>query len=77
MRDCEFSREFRPKFWRNILKGPFAALVVKINQNMYILSGQSANAASEAWVTLATNDSYALGALVLARSLRRSGTFLF
>ena len=25
----------------------------------------------EAWVTLATNDSYALGALVLGRSLRR------
>lgn len=29
---------------------------------------------SEAWVTLATNDSYALGALVLAKSLKRSGT---
>jgi len=30
--------------------------------------------ADEAWVTLATNDSYALGALVLAESLKRSGT---
>ncbi|XP_071441587.1 glycogenin-1 isoform X2 [Hetaerina americana] len=29
---------------------------------------------AEAWVTLATNDSYALGALVLAHSLRRVGT---
>lgn len=29
---------------------------------------------SEAWVTLATNDSYALGAMVLAESLRRVGT---
>lgn len=29
---------------------------------------------TQAWVTLATNDSYALGALVLASSLRRSGT---
>lgn len=27
-----------------------------------------------AWVTLATNDSYSLGALVLAHSLRRVGT---
>ena len=31
-------------------------------------------ASSQAWVTLATNDSYALGALVLAGSLRNSGT---
>ncbi|ODN05400.1 Glycogenin-1 [Orchesella cincta] len=29
---------------------------------------------AQAWVTLATNDSYALGALVLARSLRRVNT---
>jgi hypothetical protein len=29
---------------------------------------------SEAWVTLATNDSYALGAMVLATSLRRVAT---
>lgn len=29
---------------------------------------------AQAWVTLATNDSYALGALVLANSLKRSGT---
>lgn len=29
---------------------------------------------NQAWVTLATNDSYALGALVLASSLKRSGT---
>lgn len=29
---------------------------------------------TQAWVTLATNDSYALGALVLANSLKRSGT---
>lgn len=29
---------------------------------------------SEAWVTLSTNDSYALGCLVLGRSLRRVGT---
>lgn len=28
----------------------------------------------EAWVTLATNDTYALGALVLGQSLRRVGT---
>jgi hypothetical protein len=28
----------------------------------------------EAWVTLATNDSYALGGLVLANSLRRAKT---
>lgn len=27
-----------------------------------------------AWVTLATNDSYSLGALVLANSLKRAGT---
>lgn len=30
--------------------------------------------ADQAWVTLATNDSYSLGALVLAQSLRRVGT---
>jgi len=35
---------------------------------------QSGEASSQAWVTLATNDSYALGALVLAGSLRNSGT---
>lgn len=29
---------------------------------------------SEAFVTLATNDGYALGALVLAQSLRKVGT---
>lgn len=29
---------------------------------------------SQAWVTLATNDSYSLGAMVLAHSLRRVGT---
>ena len=29
---------------------------------------------TQAWVTLATNDSYALGALVLASSLKRSNT---
>lgn len=29
---------------------------------------------TQAWVTLATNDSYCLGAVVLANSLRRSGT---
>jgi glycogenin glucosyltransferase len=29
---------------------------------------------SEAFVTLATNDSYALGALVVAQSLRKVGT---
>ncbi len=28
----------------------------------------------EAWVTLATNDSYALGALVVSRSLKRVQT---
>ena len=37
----------------------------------YFLGGE---ASSQAWVTLATNDSYALGALVLAGSLRNSGT---
>lgn len=31
-------------------------------------------AASQAWVTLATNDQYSIGALVLAHSLKRSGT---
>uniref|UniRef100_A0A915JI31 glycogenin glucosyltransferase n=1 Tax=Romanomermis culicivorax TaxID=13658 RepID=A0A915JI31_ROMCU len=30
--------------------------------------------AAQAWVTLTTNDTYAMGALVLAKSLRRSGT---
>jgi glycogenin glucosyltransferase len=35
----------------------------------------SASSSSEqAWVTLATNDSYALGGLVLAHSLRRVNT---
>ena len=34
----------------------------------------SGDEATQAWVTLATNDSYALGALVLASSLKRSGT---
>jgi len=34
----------------------------------------TSDASTQAWVTLATNDSYALGALVLASSLRRSGT---
>ena len=34
----------------------------------------SASPPSEAWVTLATNDSYALGALVLAHSLRQVNT---
>lgn len=34
----------------------------------------SAECATQAWVTLATNDSYALGAIVLANSLKRSGT---
>lgn len=29
---------------------------------------------AQAWVTLATNDSYAMGALVLAKSLRRVNT---
>lgn len=29
---------------------------------------------SQAWVTLATNDSYGLGALVLGRSLKRVNT---
>jgi len=29
---------------------------------------------SQAWVTLATNDSYSLGALVLAHALKRVGT---
>ncbi|CAB3386977.1 Hypothetical predicted protein, partial [Cloeon dipterum] len=29
---------------------------------------------SQAWVTLATNDSYSLGALVLAHSLKRVGS---
>lgn len=29
---------------------------------------------ADAWVTLATNDSYSLGALVLAHSLKRAGT---
>ena len=29
---------------------------------------------SEAYVTLATNDSYALGALVLAQSIRQNGS---
>ena len=29
---------------------------------------------TEAWVTLATNDSYCLGAVVLANSLKRAGT---
>lgn len=28
----------------------------------------------EAWVTLATNDDYAIGALVLGQSIRRCGT---
>lgn len=30
--------------------------------------------AGSAWVTLATNDSYSLGALVLAHSLKQTGT---
>jgi len=34
----------------------------------------SSNDKNEAWVTLATNDSYSLGAVVLANSLKRSGT---
>ena len=34
----------------------------------------SADASSQAWVTLATNDAYATGALVLAHSLVRAGT---
>lgn len=34
----------------------------------------SSNCSNQAWVTLATNDSYSLGALVLAHSIRRSGT---
>jgi len=33
-----------------------------------------ADPSTQAWVTLATNDSYALGALVLASSLKRSNT---
>jgi len=42
---------------------------------LFIKKGKMASDAStQAWVTLATNDSYALGALVLASSLRRSGT---
>ncbi|PBC27654.1 Glycogenin-2 [Apis cerana cerana] len=34
----------------------------------------SRNVNGYAWVTLATNDAYSLGALVLAHSLRRVGT---
>jgi len=42
---------------------------------VFLKKGKMASDAStQAWVTLATNDSYALGALVLASSLRRSGT---
>ena len=40
--------------------------------HLLLFAGQDAS--SQAWVTLATNDSYALGALVLAASLRHSGT---
>ena len=36
--------------------------------------GFPADAASQAWVTLATNDAYATGALVLGNSLLRAGT---
>ena len=41
-------------------------------ENHVVLS--SADASSQAWVTLATNDAYATGALVLAHSLVRAGT---
>jgi len=37
-------------------------------------TGSGSKSSSEAWVTLATNDSYSLGAVVLANSLKRSGT---
>lgn len=37
-------------------------------------SGNASDKSPEAWVTLATNDSYSLGAVVLANSLKRSGT---
>ena len=42
---------------------------------MSAVAGKSMKKQStEAWVTLATNDSYCLGAVVLANSLKRAGT---
>ena len=46
--------------------------LVRVFIHLLLFAGQDAS--SQAWVTLATNDSYALGALVLAASLRHSGT---
>ena len=40
----------------------------------YLSFNRLAAPSTQAWVTLATNDSYALGALVLASSLRRTNT---
>ncbi|KAF4530006.1 hypothetical protein B566_EDAN009182 [Ephemera danica] len=44
--------------------------MVLVLQCNLMFAGES----SQAWVTLATNDSYSLGAMVLAHSLRRAGT---
>lgn len=41
---------------------------------MYQVNHSNCFFAGFAWVTLATNDSYSLGALVLANSLRQVGT---
>ena len=40
----------------------------------YLTFNHLAAPSTQAWVTLATNDSYALGALVLASSLKRTNT---
>ena len=49
-------------------------LHVKVSRLTYLPFNRLAAPSTQAWVTLATNDSYALGALVLASSLRRTNT---
>ena len=46
----------------------------KLSNTCHFIILAPGDPSTQAWVTLATNDSYALGALVLASSLRRSGT---
>ncbi len=45
-----------------------------INFDCFIFSNRFRLMSSEAFVTLATNDDYGLGALVLAESIRQVGT---
>ena len=49
-------------------------LHVKVSRLTYLSFNRLAAPSTQAWVTLATNDSYALGALVMASSLRRTNT---